>query len=145
MSREFAKSEIIRQKCSICGIKNKLFTELVYENKTIGYKLTCCNCGHCDTFFFDDSHKAQDNYTKGREVCIHITTCKNKQCPYYGSYSLHQASLMIDAILNGKEYNFNDNNNNDDDKLENDNINNNFLDTIELDINGCCTFNPKFH
>lgn len=143
MSREFAKSEIIRQKCSICGIKNKLFTELVYEDKTIGYKLTCCNCGHVDTFFFNDDHIATHLYGKGREVCIQVTTCKNKKCPYYGKYSLHQASLMIDAILNGKDYNFdNDNNNSSDNNTSNDIS---FSDTIQLDINGCCKFNPKFH
>ena len=142
MSREFSKSEIIRHKCSICGIRNKLFTELVSENKTVGYKLTCCNCGHCDTFFFDDSHIVPINYDKGREVCVHITTCQNKTCPYYNLYSIYQASKMIKSILNGEEYSFDNEDVND---IEDDDINNNFSNTIELDINGCCKLNPKFH
>jgi len=145
MAREFAKSEIIRQKCSICGIKNKLFTELVYEGKMIGYKLTCCNCGQCDTFFFNDDHIAPHLYNKGREVCIQVTTCKNKKCPYYRLYSLHQASLMIDAILDGKEYDFNNGDDINDNTENNNSSDNNFSDNIQLDINGCCKFNPKFH
>jgi hypothetical protein len=143
MSREFAKSEIIRQKCSICGIKNKIFTELIYDHKMIGYKLTCCNCGHVDTFFFND-HDIDHLYTKGREVCIQVTTCKNKKCHLYGLYSLHQASIMIDSILNGKDCDiFDDNENNNDDEFINNS--NNFSDTIQLDINGCCKCKPKFH
>ena len=145
MSREFTKSEIIRHKCSICGIKNKLFTELTYDDKFIGYSLTCCNCGHSDTFIINDNHISSHLYTKGREVCIQVTTCKNKKCPYYGKYSLHQSSLMIDAIFNNKEFNF-DSEENATIDTENNNENSiNFSDTIQLDINGCCKLNPKFH
>ena len=50
MAREFATSEVIRQKCSICGSKNKLYTEIQYKGIHYGYMLTCCNCGHVDIF-----------------------------------------------------------------------------------------------
>lgn len=159
MAREFAKSEIIRQKCSICGIKNKRFTELLYDGKMCGYRLTCCKCGHVDTFFNDTiyNHCA---ITDGREVCIQVTTCDNRGCKYYKKYSLKYAARLLDRILNGLEtdcicdtdINCNDcefnefcpnKQNNDNEPNYNCNIENS--DRYQLVINGYKNNNPKFH
>ena len=159
MAREFSKSEIIRQKCSICGIKNKKFTELLYDNKMSGYRLTCCNCGHVDTFYKDDSFSDTIKFDKGREVCIQVTTCKYKTCPYYQKYNLQHASFLLGRILNGLDTscitngdgtctsctcencpNYNPNNPNTE---SNSSIK--ISDSYKLDINGYRNNNPKFH
>lgn len=146
MAREFSTSEIIRQKCSICGMNNKKYTELVYNNETCGYKLTCCNCNHVDTFIDNADHIADHVYGKGREICVHHTTCKNKTCPYYGKYPLWTAATKIDDILNkrvstdctcGKIPCICNKNN-----LEN-SIKNS--ETCQLVINGYEIDQPKFH
>lgn len=145
MSREFSTSEIIRQKCSICGMNNKKYTELVYDNKRCGYKLTCCNCGHVDTFIEDGEHIATHVYEKGREVCVHLTTCKNKTCKYYNKYPLWRAAMKIEDILNNV-----DNECTGDSNCEcgcnsscNTIIENS--DSDKLDINGYEINKPKFH
>lgn len=100
MSRKFAKSEIIRQKCSICGSKNKLYTEIIYSGIHYGYMLTCCNCGHVDIFMkenTDPSGILGSIYHKGKEQCIQLTTCHNKECRYYGKSSLWDGNMNDDG------------------------------------------------
>lgn len=156
MAREFAKSEIIRQKCSICGSKNKRFTELLYDGKMCGYRLTCCNCGHIDTFFNDEKFSKLGVTTKGREACIQVTTCNNRKCPYFKKYPLKYAARLIDGILNGQGtdcmYNNEMNCNNCEfsdicpNKQNNENENNiENSDSNQLVINGYINNNPKFH
>lgn len=147
MAREFSTSEIIRQKCYICGMNNKKYTELIYNKSKCGYKLTCCNCSHVDTFITDIEHIADHLYTKGKEICIHHTTCKNRLCPYYGEYPLWTAAMKIDDILNGlddKSCTCNSipctcNKNN----SQNSNIKKS--DDTKLVINGYDIDKPKFH
>ena len=143
MAREFSTSEIIRQKCSICGMNNKKYTELVYNGQICGYKLTCCNCNHVDTFITNADHIATHTYSKGREVCIHLTTCKNKKCPYYGVYPLWTAATKLNDFLNSTEYNACDCGSEDCNCNKNDVIN--FSDNDKLDINGYEIDKPKFH
>lgn len=142
MAREFSTSEIIRQKCSICGIKNKIYTDLIYKKKHIGFMLTCCNCGHKDIFMDSELSAKNINYTTGQSVCIQVTTCNNKACEYYGKYSLKTASDYISNLLNGNTI--------DDGINKNNSTSNNLNNLIEnsnsdkLVINGC-NFNPRFH
>lgn len=156
MAREFSKSEIIRQKCSICGGKNKKFTEIING----GYKLTCCNCGHINTFF--NSNESILSYTNGREICIQVTTCNHKSCKYYCKYTLHQSSKILDNILKGLDtgciYDNNidinckcceysntcPNNTQNSNQSESKNKIKN-SDSYQLDINGYKYNNPKFH
>ena len=150
MSREFSTSEIIRQKCSICGIKNKIYTELIYNGKYCGYKLTCCNCGHVDTFIIDDDQIASHVYTKGREVCIHLTICKNKRCPYYGKYPIWTAATTIENILNGLPTDGENSGNNNGNNTGNNGTNceicmNKNSNDIQLDINRYEFDRPKYH
>jgi hypothetical protein len=148
MAREFSTSEIIRQKCSICGMNNKKYTELVYNGETCGYKLTCCNCNHVDTFIDDIDRIADHVYSKGREVCIHLTTCKNKTCPYYGKYPLWTAATKINDILNGRDWSDNCNCGNNPCTCNNCECNENNIkisDTHQLVINGYEIDKPKFH
>jgi hypothetical protein len=156
MAREFAKSEIIRQKCSICGSKNKRFTELLCDGKMCGYRLTCCKCGHVDTFFNDEKFSEIGSISKGREVCIQVTTCNTKKCQYYNRYPLSYAARLIDRILSGlgtdcmydngmncKDCEFKDICPN---KQNNDPENNiEISDRYQLVINGYRNNNPKFH
>ena len=159
MAREFAKSEIIRQKCSICGSKNKRFTELLYEKEMCGYRLTCCNCNHVDTFFNDEKYSHMGITEKGREVCLQVTTCDYRVCKHYRKYSLKYAARLLDRILSGlgtdcvcdniddcKKCEFYDTCPN---KQNNDEINKNCniekSDSYQLVINGYENNNPKFH
>ena len=106
MSREFSTSEIIRQKCSICGSKNKLYTEIRYKGIHYGYMLTCCNCGHVDTFiesYNGPSGILYADFQKGKEVCIQLTTCTHTDCKYYGKFKIWDAATTIDDLLNGKD------------------------------------------
>ncbi len=160
MAREFSKSEIIRQKCSICGNKNKKFTEILHQSQMCGYILTCCNCGHVDRFY-DESKFIDVAVGKGREICIQVTTCNNKRCKYYKKYSLHYSSDLLEKILNGlsidcvKDGNCDEceyycmcpnschNKQNSNDSNLNNEIK--FSDSCKLDINGYKNNNPKFH
>ena len=161
MAREFSKSEIIRQKCSICGSKNKKFTEIVNADKIMrGYKLTCCNCGHIDTFFNNTDNIDIQTYTNEREVCIQVTTCRHKTCKYYGKYNLHQSSRILERILNGLDTDCiieggnictncncscncpNNSQNSNDTNIKNEIE---ISDSYQLDINGYKYNNPKFH
>lgn len=148
MAREFSTSEIIRQKCSICGSKNKKFTELLYDGKFIGYQLTCCNCFHTDKFVSDEDH-TNCIHERGHEVCIQVSPCKHKTCPYYGKYTLKDAAKMIDNILSGKDINDGlnngENNNSNNNGCNNSDFFINFLNSDKLDINGYDIDKPKFH
>ena len=147
MSREFSTSEIIRQKCYTCGSKNKLYTEFVYSGIHYGYMLTCCNCGHVDIFMkegVDPSGILGAIYHKGRECCIQLTTCHNKDCKYYGKSSLWNAKTTIDDALNGTNTSKSDNDKkNNCECEENCNCNKNPI-TVELDINKS-DCRSKFH
>ena len=89
MSREFAKHEIIIYKCNVCGARNKLFKKIDHKLFTI----TCCNCGHFETFKNDPSmtipglNDLDKLLNNKNEVCIRLTTCNNKKCRYYNSDS----------------------------------------------------------
>ena len=142
MAREFSTSEIIRQKCSICGMNNKKYTELIYNDNICGYKLTCCNCNHVDTFINDSDHIATHVYGKGREICIHLTTCKHKNCPLYGKYPLWTAATKLNDILNNVDSNGCASSCDCDNKTITEIK---FLNTVQLDINGYEIDKPKFH
>lgn len=150
MAREFSTSEIIRQKCSICGMNNKKYTELVYNGESCGYKLTCCNCSHVNTFITDIDHIADHVYAKGREICIHLTTCKNTACPYYKKYPLWTAATKLDDILNNVEDTDCPCGNNPctckpETESQTQNCNIKKSDEYQLVINGYAIDKPKFH
>ena len=154
MSREFATSEIIRQKCSICGSKNKLYTEITFKGIHYGYYLTCCNCGHVDTFIEDQngpSGMLDALFHRGREICIQNTTCTHKDCKYHGKSSLWNAKTTLDEAYN---------NQNGIENPINQNVGyagcgcpicnpcaiaNEKSDKLQLDINDCNSSNPRFH
>lgn len=144
MAREFSTSEIIRQKCSICGSKNKIYTDLVSNKKHVGFTLTCCNCGHEDVFVNNDLVSKKGTYKSGESVCIHVSPCDHKTCKYYGKYSLKDAAEMITNLLNGIDIKDNNSNNNEtsSNKIPTHVIENS--DSNQLVINGC-KCNPKFH
>lgn len=162
MSREFATDEIIRQKCSICGSKNKLYTQITYKGVQYGYMLTCCNCGHVDTFM--DSYKSPAGTVEGQlqngyEVCIQLTTCKNTKCKYYNTSTLWNSKTTIDSILNQDKNNSNDCQHCHCNHTEKDNLCNNHKcnssnscealsrksDSYQLDINTIFNKKPRFH
>ena len=158
MAREFSKSEIIRQKCSICGSKNKRFTQILQDGKTCGYRLTCCNCNHVDTFYNKDYSTDIGSTTKGLEVCIQVTTCNCKACKYYKKYPLKYAAMLIDRVLNGYGTDCVYDNNMDckncefvdicPNKKDNETENNYCIEKShyhQLVINGYTDNNPKFH
>ena len=87
MSREFARHEIVIYKCNVCGARNKLFKKIDHKLFTI----TCCNCGHFETFKNDPSMRIpglndlDKVLNSNNEVCIRLTTCHNKKCRYYNN------------------------------------------------------------
>jgi len=145
MSREFAKSEIIRQKCSICGMNNKLYTELIWNDKKCGYKLTCCNCSHIDTFLNDEA-TALLKFNKGREICIQHTTCKNRTCKFYGKTSLREAAELLEKSLSS-DVSTEDNSCDCgiDDCPNHTGIDIRNLNVAQLDINDYDQYNRRFH
>ena len=86
--REFAKSEIIKQKCYICGCRNKGFSELLDDkvNTYAGFRLKCCNCGNVLTFYRDYTDNGTMPPLKvhpGKEKCIKLSFCPHKDCKLY--------------------------------------------------------------
>ena len=158
MAREFATTEIIRQKCSICGSKNKLYTEFKYKGFHYGYQLTCCNCGHIDEFM--DAYRSPSGivmgmFSKGKEVCIRFQDCKHTECPYYWKGSIWNAKTTIDDAFNDQT---NGNNNSEENKCKcgcqaetvTVTINGTTIignsDTNQLNVNKCeSNNNPRFH
>ena len=155
MAREFATSEIIRQKCSICGSKNKLYTEIQYKGLHYGYMLTCCNCGHVDIFMDSlngPSGLLDSLFQKGKEICIQLTTCKKTECKFHGKSSLWDAKTTLDEAFKKQ------NGENIDSSNTNDLTSETFScpcrcpgtlgnsNDVQLDINGCNeTYDPRFH
>lgn len=90
--REYARTEIIREKCHFCGCKNKLFTELIKADHTeIGMVLRCCNCGKL-TFHINPGLGIDvvENYINhkiyaGKSKCIQESYCPHTHCALYGT------------------------------------------------------------
>lgn len=154
MAREFSTSEIIRQKCSICGSKNKLYTEIQYKGIHYGYMLTCCNCGHVDIFMDSlngPSGLLDSLFQKGKEICIQLTTCKKTECKFHGKSSLWDAKTTLDEAFN-KQNGEESTNNNDSNVPVCNCASCRCPGTLgksneeQLDINGCNeTCDPRFH
>lgn len=88
--REFARTEIIREKCHICGCKNKLKTPLINNYNVIGMNLRCCNCGRTITYINPEITDHIDNYLRdhymlGTPSCIQESYCPHKMCRLYGT------------------------------------------------------------
>ena len=167
MSREFATSEIIRQKCSICGSKNKMYTEFNYKGVHYGYQLTCCNCGHVDQFM--DAYKSPAGivmgaFARGKEVCIRFQDCSHSECPYYNKgFIWDSATTIDDAFKNQIDGSLNTCDNKCNSCSRKDTCTKCCVDTrtvtltgteyvirnsndVQLDINACeSSSNPKFH
>ena len=88
--REYARTEIIREKCHFCGCKNKLFTELIKADHTeIGMVLRCCNCGKL-TFHINPGLGIDvvENYINhkiyaGKSKCIQESYCPHTPIVHY--------------------------------------------------------------
>ena len=167
MSREFATSEIIRQKCSICGSKNKMYTVFNYKGVHYGYQLTCCNCGHVDQFM--DAYKSPAGivmgaFARGKEVCIRFQDCSHSECPYYNKgFIWDSATTIDDAFKNQIDGSLNTCDNKCNSCSRKDTCTKCCVDTrtvtltgteyvirnsndVQLDINACeSSSNPKFH
>ena len=91
--REFAKREIINEKCHICGSRNKIFAYIAddIDNKLLGYTLKCCACGRKNDLYFGSKGRADmllppTKHTHTLEPeCIQISFCPMKECPLYGT------------------------------------------------------------
>ena len=96
--REFEKYEMVKQKCHICGCKNKVHTELINrQGQFAGYSLKCCNCGRTDVFYLDhQTNGLPDNfhpYVNGKQRCIQPSYCPKKDCPLYGKSSMDMGDI----------------------------------------------------
>lgn len=79
--------ERMREKCHLCGCKNKVRTELIDEfGNKVGFNLKCCNCGR-SIDYLDDKFRNGDccskEYKKGEQSCIRPTGCPYKDCALY--------------------------------------------------------------
>lgn len=88
--REFEFREIYRQKCFICGCKNKVHTELLdHSGKFVGYALKCCACGDVHEFLLNYEENGKKGlsslyYKKGKQTCIQPSFCPHTDCELYG-------------------------------------------------------------
>ena len=88
MTRAFEHRHMVRQKCAICGCKNKVHTELFdLNNQFIGYSLKCCACGNKLNFFLDYKNNGlqETKIHEGKQTCIQPSFCPRKDCPLYGT------------------------------------------------------------
>ena len=89
MTREFEHRHMVRQKCAICGCKNKVHTELLdLDNNLVGYSLTCCACGNKMKFSLDYKNNGTGKKVKihdGKQTCIQPSFCPRKDCKLYGT------------------------------------------------------------
>lgn len=86
--REFAKDEIIKYKCLVCGSRNKMYTELSFHGKLVGYNLRCCNCGDMKLFTSDNGAGIQfieSQLKPERSFCIQNSGCPHTECKLYGT------------------------------------------------------------
>lgn len=91
--REYARTEIMREKCHYCGCKNKLFTDIErsFDGIVVGMTLRCCNCGHTVTHLNPSlgidivNAFINQKLKSGKSKCIQETYCPHKQCPLYGT------------------------------------------------------------
>ena len=90
--REFAKSEIFRYKCPICGSNNKKFIPIMWKKVPYGFTLHCCNCGHIEEFINPSRHIGglyNGHFEAGEEKdqrCYMLNDCPHTRCPLYGTY-----------------------------------------------------------
>lgn len=84
--RKIGKREIDRHKCIMCGSKNKLISDIVFNEEVHGHIIRCCACGHLEQFI-DKSMIPQDLYSKNVKIvpsnCIQSVPCPYTDCPYY--------------------------------------------------------------
>lgn len=144
MSREFARHEIVIYKCNVCGARNKLFKKINHKLFTI----TCCNCGHFETFKnypsmnipgLNDLDKVLNS---DNEACFRLTTCHNKKCRYYKSGSFNNKNSKSKCNNCCNECNCYSTHCIDDDVKE---ILNRNSDEEQLDINENYNSKPRFH
>ena len=144
MSREFARHEIVIYKCNVCGARNKLFKKIDHKLFTI----TCCNCGHFETFKnypsmnipgLNDLDKVLNS---DNEACFRLTTCHNKKCRYYKSGSFNNKNSKSKCNNCCNECNCYSTHCIDDDVKE---ILNRNSDEEQLDINENYNSKPRFH
>ena len=97
--RIFEKYEMRKQKCHICGSRNKVHTELLNrQGKFVGYTLKCCNCGRVDTFFLDYKTNGcpfvqrEHDYIEGKDRCIRSSYCPKTNCRLYGKNAMDPES-----------------------------------------------------
>lgn len=146
MSREFARHEIVIYKCNVCGARNKLFKKIDHELFTI----TCCNCGHYETFKNDPSMRIpglndlDKVLNSDNEVCIRLTMCRNKKCRYYkrGSFNTNSKTKCCNSCGDDCHCNCYSTHCIDDDVKQ---IMNRNSDDEQLDINENYNSKPRFH
>lgn len=80
--RAYERFEWYKEKCMICGCRNKVYSELL-ENITdryIGFSLKCCACGHLRMYFNERSYNGRleiPKYHIGKQEC-----CRRQACPF---------------------------------------------------------------
>ena len=102
--REYARYEYAKEKCPICGCRNKVFTP-VYDDDAcncdrckcgereafnVGFQLKCCNCGFVRVYRTSYLHngdplRSEKDLVRGRDVCFQPSPCPHKNCPLYGT------------------------------------------------------------
>lgn len=99
--REFERTEVMREKCHICGCKNKLHTNLINKSgKIVGYTLRCCNCGRTIQYLNPENNVIGQKYYKGTQKCIQESYCPHKNCPLYGTCGRNKKKPINDKKTN---------------------------------------------
>lgn len=108
--REFEDLEMTKQKCFICGCKNKVHTELFDRtNRFVGYRLKCCACGNTHDFLLNHEVNGKDDkftpYHYGKESCVQMSYCPHKDCPLYGKRNLNPSKPSPQSKTNDMDDN----------------------------------------
>lgn len=87
--REFEMNEIFKEKCHVCGCRNKVHAELkdIHDN-LVGYSLKCCGCGNYREFMLDykdNGKNIQRNFKSVNQKCLQPSYCPRTDCPLYGT------------------------------------------------------------
>ena len=87
--REFEMYEIFKEKCHVCGCRNKVHAELIDKSdKLIGYSLKCCGCGNYKEFmldYHDNGKNITHDFRIANQKCLQPSHCPRKDCPLFGT------------------------------------------------------------
>jgi hypothetical protein len=103
--RQYEKFEWSKEKCMICGCRNKIHSELFEDvtDKFLGYSLKCCACGHMRLYFNEHSYNGLLDIPKfhiGHQKCYRRSFCPHKDCLLYSEKEVPERPDEFEPLPN---------------------------------------------